>query len=91
MCVFLRYAQKLPKAVFTCDDAGAAAAVAAAGDVDVNVSVETRGDGEVLEEIEEGPARLSSATSMTEEEVREAESARRRRGVSPGGGLGEMD
>lgn len=63
MIVVFGFLQKLPKAVFTCEDAAAATA-ASADDVDVE------GDGEVLEE-EKGSGGLSFSTGMAGQEVRD--------------------
>ena len=59
--VLLLVLQKLPKAVFTCEDAGDAAAAA---DVDGG----GRGGGELLEE---GSGQLSFSTGVTDQEVRD--------------------
>lgn len=74
-CLGASLAKKLPKAVFTCEDAAAATA-ASADDVDVE------GDGEVLEE-EKGSGGLSFSTGMAgQETLRLFESWKEEYGVS---------
>lgn len=78
LCLVL---QKLPKAVFTCEDADDVAAASAAAD---DVDVEGRGNGEMLEREEgEGLGRLSFSTGVTDQEVRDSG------GERGGGGGGE--